>query len=240
MRMKLHIPLDRVVPSEQAVLVAQGIPDTSPAQAQHRRLAEEAITLYRNLAHPEGMILEIPQTEFAVVYEGEGLNERPAPVEQIFARCRKLALFVVTIGGEIGREISRLMATNDFPLGSMLDSAASEGTELAAAFAEVVYARRYMENDRTAGSDRGTLRFSPGYCGWDISGQKKLFEVLRPAEIGLSLNASFLMNPLKSISGVILAGPKEIFAFEDDYPICSACETHSCRERIKAVAEQHW
>ena len=239
MRIRLDIPADCTVPGERAVLAAQGIPDASPAQAHHKRLAQEAITLYRDLARPEGIILEIPRSEFAVIYEGEGRNEHPAPVEQIFPRCGSLALYAVTIGEAIGREISRLMATNDFPLGAMLDSAASEGTELTATFAEVEYARRFTDNP-TGRPDYGILRFSPGYCGWDISGQKKLFEVLEPVPIGLSLNASFLMDPLKSISGVILAGPKEIFAFEDDYPICGACETHSCRERIKAVAGQHW
>jgi hypothetical protein len=240
MRMRLAIPIDHVVPSEHAVLAAQGIPDPMSPEAKHRRLAQEAIALYRSLARPDGVILEIEHSEFATVYHGEGRNERPAPVELIYPMCDRLALLAVTIGDEICQEISRLFALNEFALGLMLDSAASEGTELAAAFAGATYARHYIDEGHQSASGFGLLCFSPGYCGWDMSGQMKLFEALHPTEIGISLNPSYLMNPLKSISGVILVGPKKIFAFEDDYPFCSACETRPCRDRLKEVMEQRW
>jgi hypothetical protein len=43
------------------------------------------------------------------------------------------------------------------------------------------------------------------------------------------------MTPLKSISGVLITGKKEIHVIEDDYPFCSQCKTHSCQQRIKAL-----
>ena len=43
------------------------------------------------------------------------------------------------------------------------------------------------------------------------------------------------MQPLKSVSGVIVAGPPEIHHFTNDYPFCTACTGKECRERIQAM-----
>jgi len=60
-------------------------------------------------------------------------------------------------------------------------------------------------------------------------------EFLKPAEIGITLLDSYLMTPLKSISGVLLTGKKEIHIIKDDYPFCSQCKTHSCQQRIRTL-----
>jgi hypothetical protein len=119
----------------------------------------------------------------------------------------------------------------------MLDAAASEGTEMAAAMLESSY-REWLEESGTIDPAHGVLRFSPGYCGWHISGQGKLFEYLEPGEIGISLGSSYLMQPLKSITGVIVTGPRDIFMFDDDYPFCVDCRDRSCRERINALVHR--
>jgi hypothetical protein len=80
-----------------------------------------------------------------------------------------------------------------------------------------------------------SLRYSPGYCGWHISGQKRLFERLNPAEIGITLNSSFLMQPLKSISGVIVSAERKYHLIKSDYPFCAVCPHRSCRERINLL-----
>jgi hypothetical protein len=79
------------------------------------------------------------------------------------------------------------------------------------------------------------MRFSPGYCGWHVTGQKKLFAALHPEEIDITLTPSCLMKPLKSISGVIIAGDMEIFRFDDSFAFCAECSTHVCRERLATL-----
>ena len=81
----------------------------------------------------------------------------------------------------------------------------------------------------------GVLRYSPGYCGWHISGQRRLFDYLDPGQIGITLRESFLMDPLKSVSGVLIAGPREIHRFTDDYDFCDQCDTRGCRQRLRAL-----
>ncbi|MCK7538940.1 MAG: hypothetical protein MZV63_52410 [Marinilabiliales bacterium] len=46
-----------------------------------------------------------------------------------------------------------------------------------------------------------TNRFSPGYCGWDVAEQHKLFSFFKDNFCGITLTESALMNPVKSVSG---------------------------------------
>jgi hypothetical protein len=118
----------------------------------------------------------------------------------------------------------------------MLDSAASEGAEQTAAALESSYGESLFSK---GGHDSsiGIMRFSPGYCGWHISAQRKLFEALQPGKIGIELNKSYLMIPLKSVSGVIVTGKKEIFVFDDIFDFCANCDDRSCQDRIKTMME---
>ena len=53
---------------------------------------------------------------------------------------------------------------------------------------------------------------------------------------GVTLNASCLMQPLKSVSGVLVAGERDIHDFVQDYDFCDVCTTHHCRLRITSLA----
>lgn len=50
-------------------------------------------------------------------------------------------------------------------------------------------------------------RFSPGYCDWNVSDQQKLFRLLPKNFCGIKLSESSLMDPIKSVSGIIGIGP---------------------------------
>ena len=87
------------------------------------------------------------------------------------------------------------------------------------------------------GDDTGwrALVYSPGYCGWHVTGQRALFAYLQPEQIGITLNASCLMQPLKSVSGVAISGPTAIHRFRPVYPACRLCADKACRDRIAAL-----
>ncbi|MDI6808800.1 MAG: vitamin B12 dependent-methionine synthase activation domain-containing protein [Candidatus Eisenbacteria bacterium] len=234
MRRILHIPVQEVIPSLSAVLEGQGIPRSSEPDARTKQLAQDARLVFEEKAQPAGVVMEIARDEFKIVFEGEGRNEDESPVSPIYQASDALALFVVTIGESVCNEISRMFREKDSAFGSMLDSAASGGTEMTAQAVEDFYHKQLKDSGRL-NEGQGTLRFSPGYCGWDISAQKKLFGVLNPEEIGITLNDSYLMEPIKSISGVIIVGRKDIFKFEDVFSFCRDCGTHDCQERIKKL-----
>jgi hypothetical protein len=230
----LTFSTDETRPDRAAVFENQGIPAGASVTRDVEALYEAALRLLGELATPRGIVAPISKPEFEVVYRGEGRNEPRTPVGDIFGRADELALFAVTLGERVGVEITKCFRSNELALGAMLDAAASAAADKLAELVETRF-RQSLSAGGQAGSDTGVLRYSPGYCGWDISGQKKLFEFVHPERIGIALRESFLMEPLKSVSGVIIAGPKEIHEFEMSYPSCDRCETRGCRERIRAL-----
>jgi len=72
-----------------------------------------------------------------------------------------------------------------------------------------------------------TLRFSPGYCDWPLTEQKKLFSLFEPEDITVQLLDSFLMQPVKSISGVFGIVPQE----SAPYNPCRYCDDRACKAR---------
>lgn len=223
-----------VMPERAAVLEHQGVLTGRTVGAKIETLCDTVLGKFAEVAEPTGVLKGIDKSDFAAVYHGQGRNEPQTPVGDIFPQADRLALFAVTLGPRINREIAHRFESNDPALACMLDSAASVAADK---LAEVVERRHFdlLAKAGKVGPGSGTLRYSPGYCGWDISGQGALFEFLRPEVIGITLRASFLMDPLKSVSGVVLVGPKQIHEFDDVYPFCSQCETRGCRERIDAL-----
>ena len=230
----LKFSIDEVVPERDPVFENQGIPPGTDVQGEVETLWSNALGLFKEFARPVGKLSTVSKPEFTVVYRGAGWNEPHTPVGDIFPHAADLALFAVTLGERIGQEIKDRFKAKDFALGSMLDATASVGADRAAEAAVRRFFEILSKEDKTT-PDTGLLPYSPGYCGWDITGQAKLFEYLRPADIGINLNDSSLMQPLKSVSGVIIAGPKEIHNFRNAYPLCSQCDTQGCRRRIRKL-----
>lgn len=228
----------QISPAKQEVFKLQGIKQGVKHSPVIDSLHKSALVIFHNQAEPKSIISELSISEFSEIYQGEGMNEKQTPVEQIYPKALRLALFAFTLGKMISEEISLLFKKKEFALGSMLDAVASAGTDKAAQFYENEY-RKIILSENKAGSVIKVLLYSPGYCGWHISGQKKLFSYLHPETIGITLKDSFLMNPLKSISGVLIAGHKEIHNFEDSYSFCAVCQTHSCRQRMKQFQNEN-
>jgi hypothetical protein len=233
----LNIPAADITPSIADILKSQGISKDEIPNHKTVILAEEAIQCLISTIQPAGIILEVSKDDFADIYEGAGVNEPRTPLGRIFKACDDLAIFVITLGKDISTEISDRFDNGDLASASILDSAASEAAEMAADVVEFGY-KSHLEKASRFSQSTAMMRFSPGYCGWHIGAQRKLFHILEPQRIGITLNDSFLMQPLKSISGVIVSGPKAIFKFDDSFSFCADCVTHSCQDRIKSITEK--
>jgi len=223
-----------LVPDRAAVFQHQGIPPGAPVSREIAALYEQACGLLLELARPVALWQAATRAEFAPVYEGEGRNEPRTPVGDIAPRADHLAFYAATLGQRVGDEISARFQANGYALAAMLDSAAS----IAADQLSGLTAQRFLAALSRAGrlaAEAKVLPYSPGYCGWHISGQRKLFEFLRPQRIGIELTASFLMRPLKSVSGVLIVAAPGIHNFRMSYRYCQQCATRGCRERIRAL-----
>jgi len=223
-----------VRPSRAAAFENQGIPSDKAVPEVIDALCTTALELLSEVAAATGILSEISKQDFETVYHGEGRNEPNTPIGDIFNRADDLGLFCVTLGARISQEIEERFNANDLAVACMLDSVASAAADRLAELAQNHYLRLLARKGRATSSTRA-LRYSPGYCGWHVSGQRKLFAFLRPEQIGISLRDSYLMEPLKSVSGVVISGTAETHDFQDSYPFCSQCATHGCRKRIRAL-----
>ncbi|NLI46890.1 MAG: hypothetical protein GX414_07270 [Acidobacteria bacterium] len=205
--------------------------DSRDPGARTVALHEAARAEFLRLAEPRGLWQDAAEPELADLIAGEGLNEPDAPLARIQPRARRRALFAATVGPAPGRRVAELFAAGDFATGAVLDAVASAAAEQAADEVERDWAATLDAADPAATAWR-LRRYSPGYCGWHITAQRKLFAALRPEAIGVSLNASCLMEPLKSVTGVVLAGPPAIHAFEAGFPFCRHCRDRSCAARL--------
>ena len=230
----MNININQIIPSHEDVFTSMGINPDSDSSKKLKGILHEAFQLFTSLADPVSFASKIELDKFTKLYNGEGQNDEDNVLMHIYPRSKNLELFALTLGEKVSTKIEHLFEDNDYPMGYMLDLIAS----ITAENATVVLQDKNLENlkkDKLAGEDTRILSYSPGYCGWHISGQKKLFAHLKPEKIGITLNASFLMTPLKSVSGVLVAGRKDIHLFKPNYPFCKSCKTHSCLQRMKEI-----
>ena len=130
--------------------------------------------------------------------------------------------FVVTAGPEPENLARTLMAEGNYLEGYVVDLIAS-------ALVDSV-ADQIQEQVRKIAKEGGmsiTNRYSPGYCSWNVDEQQKLFSLLPDGCCGVSLSESSLMNPVKSISGIIGMGAEVAFR---DYT-CEICSMLHCQFR---------
>ena len=221
-------------PEQVAVLKEQGVSEQVSVSGRPLRLVTEATESFASTARPIGMLQRVSSAEFGDIFEGEGLNNKDAILSRIYPQATGTALFAVSMGSQVSQEIERRFAAHDFARGYVLDSVASLATDQAVGVLEELFSRTESPTP-DENRDHTVLSYSPGYCGWHISGQKKLFDVLNPGQIGISLNDSYLMAPLKSASGVLVSGKSEIHIFKPSFGYCQSCRSFSCKTRMKQL-----
>jgi 5-methyltetrahydrofolate--homocysteine methyltransferase len=107
------------------------------------------------------------------------------------------ALQIVTLGRRVVAEARRMADAGMVHDGFLLHGIAAELTEALAGFAQ-------SQVPRFPGWEK-TARYSPGYPVWpDLAEQRKIFALLRPERIGLSLSETNQIVPEYSTSAIIL------------------------------------
>jgi hypothetical protein len=218
--------ISSIIPSKEDILKFQNVKNINDVPNILIDNLELSLELLKEKSNPIAIVKECSKLDFKNIYQGEGKNTADNPLLHIIKKAKKLHLFAITIGENITEEINKYFDQNDFPVGSFIDSGASLTADNIVGI---------LENQ--VASQSTTLAYSPGYCGWHVSGQRKLFQFLKPEEIGITLNDSCLMTPLKSVSGVLVSGTSEIHIFDNNYSFCEECTTYSCKIRMKSITK---
>ena len=192
--------------------------------ADVRALFDEALAEGRRLMAPRAAARWAPVTALAddrLEVEGEplaipGIRDRWGAVTHA-------AAVVCTIGVELEERVAALWEARELALASMLDSVGSGAVE---SLAEYV-------NDLLCGQGlpdlKVTNRISPGYADWDVVEQPALFRLCPTDAIGVSLNASCVMIPGKSIS--LLVGAGRDARVDHYFSQCARCWMRDCAYR---------
>ena len=204
--------------------------EESPAAPQVRSALDRARELFIDTARPKGLYETITAADFDLVYRGDGGNEENTPLEQVLEDAVSLALFAVTLGEEVSNRITGLFDAGELAEGYILDQMASFAAD---ELAQIAGGRFGAETEAALGA--AVLPYSPGYCGWNVTGQRALFAHLDPDELGMTLNDSCLMHPVKSVSGVLVLAPIGAHGFSPAFPCCATCTTLDCQERAAAL-----
>jgi hypothetical protein len=151
----------------------------------------------------------------AIEFESKNLSE-------VMKNAEKLVCFIGTLGPGIEEEVGVLMQDNDLSEAYILDAMGSVAVEdLVDKFQQTI------KNECERVGKTVTLRFSPGYCDWPLTEQKKLFSLFEPEDIMVQLLDSCLMQPVKSISGVFGIVPQGSALYNP----CRYCDDRGCKAR---------
>lgn len=131
----------------------------------------------------------------------------------------KLAVFICTAGKGFTDLSSKYNKDGDYLKSYIADTFGSLVVEKAI---------DYIQKDLEAKAHENGLlisnRYSPGYCNWDIQEQKKLFSLIPENECRISLSESCLMQPIKSVSGIIGIGEN----IKKMNYACDICNSPTC------------
>lgn len=140
----------------------------------------------------------------------------------VFGELKKsesIAVFLCTAGEEIGLRSRKVMQEKDLLAGYIYDVI---GSVIADSAADLM--QNELERSVVSSGKKITNRYSPGYCGWYVAEQHKLFQLVPDNFCGISLTHSALMDPVKSISGIIGIGEN----VKMNSYTCGLCEMKDC------------
>ena len=163
--------------------------------------------------------LKVNSEAKGLVLPDEGIEFQSRRLSLALRSSQETVCFIGTIGSGIERETSRLVNSNSLSEAYLLDAMGSVSVEGMIDDFQKLVDTHYGEEGKTV-----TLRFSPGYCDWPITEQKKLFSIFDPNEISVELLDSCLMKPRKSISGIFGISPQG----STPYNPCLDCKISSC------------
>ncbi|MDY7033072.1 MAG: vitamin B12 dependent-methionine synthase activation domain-containing protein [Thermodesulfobacteriota bacterium] len=179
-------------------------------------------TMTPQLVHTAKEIKEINQGGVLI---DEHISFMSTHLADALQGSEELIFFIVTIGDAIDGKIRGLMDRGKIADAYILDAIGSAAVEEAAEN----FQREYGAKLSSAGKGT-TLRFSPGYCDWDIKEQKKIFSILDAEQASVTLNSKYKMEPSKSVSGAFGITQKENTSNGPVNP-CKSCGLKSCMAR---------
>lgn len=138
-------------------------------------------------------------------------------VANALADSRCLAVFATTIGKGVSDLYAQYMGESDYLSAYWCDLLANHAVNIAM--------ENLKETIRNSHTDSLiTSNWGPGYCGWALTDQRELLALLPDDSRCVELTDSMLMQPTKSLSGIIGIGKDVVYHKSG----CADCMLKDC------------
>jgi Vitamin B12 dependent methionine synthase, activation domain len=212
---------------ENNILKSLGVP-LDQAEVYLMELIKELIAHCKTICSPKTSCLVFSNPSFNILTGQMTINGKSFLLNKMVASALKsstgIAIFIGTCGDEVEKYSKKLINKGDTLEGFIVDLIGSEIAEWVAEYTHDLIEKKLLPSGM-----RTTNRYSPGYCNWPVSDQHQIFSLMENNNCGVSLNASSLMIPIKSVSGIIGLGKN----VENKGYACSLCEADHCLYRDK-------
>ncbi|MHB8335985.1 MAG: vitamin B12 dependent-methionine synthase activation domain-containing protein [Ignavibacteriaceae bacterium] len=162
--------------------------------------------------------INLDKSNFNILLDNVAFDIHKVIFQQI-KKSNSIAIFACTAGKKITDISKEIMKDGDLLKGYVYDLFGSIVVESAM---DII--QDSLQKEMAALGLKITNRFSPGYCGWEVAEQKKLFSLMPEHFCGIELTDSCLMQPTKSVSGIIGIGESVKF---NGYT-CNICDASNC------------
>jgi hypothetical protein len=191
-----------------------------------RELIEEVLSECREINSFKAEYKIYEDVEFINSDKSVNINNINFQLKKVvFTQTRKadsIAVFLCTTGPEIGIRSRKISLEGDPLKGYIYDVVGSEIVEAVSGLMQME-----LEKSVVLTGKKITNRYNPGYCGWDVAEQHKLFRLIPNNFCGIRLTESALMDPVKSTSGIIGIGSEVKY---NPYT-CNFCDQKDCNYR---------
>ena len=160
------------------------------------------------------------------VHLEDGLPLRSRNLAKTLRLCQEAVCFIATVGNRIEGVTKRCMDTHRYSDAYIVDAMASVAIENV-----VEQFQQGMAAQCRAQGKAVTLRFSPGYCDWNLADQKKIFSLFDPNQVDVDILGSCFIVPRKSIVGIFGICPAHNGISKCSYNPCNECSKLDCETR---------
>jgi hypothetical protein len=162
----------------------------------------------------------------------DGTKIGGGPVTTVVAGATQLVVGVCTVGGAISRRISEQLHSEQRLRAMFLDDLGSWAVDQVRQ-----QLCRQVESEAASREWHASASLSPGESEWSVAEQAVIFSLVDARKIGVTLNESMVMSPVKSLSLIVGLGPNALgVEGASNCDFCTIRERCSYRQRRLAPA----
>jgi hypothetical protein len=201
-------------------------PEESKGMEDFLYVFEEVLADGPNMVHAQGgyrMLTPFECRDKGIEIDGI-FFETGSIIAKQFRQAEKILIFACTAGPDIRIKYDQYIKEGDPLKAFFVDTLGTVAVEKA-----MDKIHHQLKSEFESQGWHCTNRYSPGYCGWSVKEQHKLWSFLPDQYCGITLTDSALMLPIKSVSGMIGVGTH---VRKNPYS-CAICDLEHCIYRRK-------